>query len=94
MTYILNYEGFEQYLTSIHFDDLCEKISYVFRFDNLYGALVVNHSNLKWEVAVISFYEEESDHYILDFDTDIADDVIIDVTDEEVRNILNQIKGL
>lgn len=92
MSYSFNYEGFEQYLYSINYDDICGKRTYVFRFDNDYGALVVDRTNLKWEVAVINFYDEI--HYILDFDTDIADDVIIDVTDKEARNILNQIKEL
>lgn len=94
MTYNLNCEGFEQYLTSIHFNDIHGKITYEFRFDNEYGAIVTNHASLTWEVAVINYIDKDSDKYILDFTTDIADDVIVDVPDKGVRNILNKIKEL
>ena len=94
MTYSLNYEGFERYLTSIDFDDCRGTRTYVFRFDNGYGALVTDYSDPKWEVTVINYYEDLSNNYFMDFSTDVTDDIIVDASNDDVLNILNQIKEL
>ena len=72
------------------------------RFPNGYGASVVNHDFSYgheyglWEVAVIVFYEgtPESDHYHLTYDTPITDDVLGNLTDDDVTEVLDLIAAL
>ena len=100
MNYKLNYEGFEEYLV----DDeplpyrWFENARYEFRFENNYGASVIKHrysyggeADL-WELAVLK--RDEDGNTKLCYDTEIADDVIGWLTDEEVRNLLKRIKEL
>lgn len=94
MSYILNCEGLNKYLTNIHYNDIHGRQTYVFRFDNDYGALVVNNGGPTWDVVVINYFGKNNNHYILDFTTDVAEDVIVNVSDIGVKNILRQIKGL
>lgn len=96
MNLILNHEGFETYL--IKTKPRNGGIQYLFKFKNNYGASVVKHnysygheSDL-WELAVIKFYDE--DEYDLNYDTDITNDVLGRLTDEEVKEYLKQIKDL
>lgn len=71
----------------------------VHRFENNFGASVVCHDfsygreeGLK-ELAVLKFGTEEYD-YELTYDTDITDDVLGHLTDEEVNELLTRIEAL
>ena len=93
----LNYEGFEDYLLSKKpkFDG----IHYLFRFENHYGASIIKHRGSYgynkdlWELAVI-YFVRDSDDFMLDYDTEITDDVVGHLTDERVRELLKRIKEL
>lgn len=91
----LNHEGYEEYLVGTV--KRLGGVGYKFRFENGYGASVIKHSGSygheddKWELAVIKWRGNESE---LEYDTDITDDVIGWLTDEEVRNLLKKIKEL
>lgn len=98
MNLVLNHEGFEDKL--VDRSDLYDGVHYVFRFPNGYGASVVKHSGSYghredlWELAVVKFYDEGDDDWNLNYDTDITDDVIGHLADEEVRDLLKQIMEL
>ena len=98
MNLILNYEGFEDYLVKSFERTLLGGVSYIFRFPNNYGASVVKtiisygHEDDLWELAVIKWWCD--DEWDLDYDTPITDDVIGYLTDERVRELLEEIKGL
>lgn len=71
----------------------------VHRFNNKFGASVVCHDfsygreeGLK-ELAVLKFGTEEYD-YELTYDTDITDDVIGHLRDEDVNDLLARIEAL
>ena len=91
----LNYKGFENNLFKV-FVKYPFGIQYLFKFDNGYGASVIHcygsyHTiNEPWELAVIKF--DSSDHFEIDYDTDITDDVIGYLYD--VRNLLKRISEL
>ena len=69
-----------------------------YKFDNGYGASVVQHNGSYgneqglWELAVLKWVNE--DRYNLTYDTDITDDVIGYLTEEEVKEILVRIESL
>ena len=92
----LNFEGFETNLISTNYD--MGGVLYRFKFDNGYGASVIKHrysygSNQElWELAVLDFSREPNG--ALTYDTPITEDVVGYLTDEAVRNLLEQIKGL
>ena len=91
----LNYEGFEDYL--VYMKPKNGGIQYQFRFDNNYGASVIKGpysyggDRDLWELAVISWDRGE---YEIRYDTDITSDVEGYLEDEEVRDLLKQIKEL
>lgn len=70
---------------------------YVFRFENNYGASVIKHygsygyEDDLFELAVLNF---EGDNYNLTYDTDITDDVLGYLNNDEVLEYLKDIKGL
>lgn len=95
----LNYQGYEKYLfleESVKFFET--GIHYIFKFENNYGASIIKHDGSYgykedlWELAVIKFINE--DEWELCYSTEITDDVIGYLTDEEVRNILGKIKEI
>lgn len=92
----LNYEGFENNL--IEKSEHLGGIQYLFKFENNFGASVVKHSvsygheEDLWELAVIEYCR--SGEWYLTYDTDITDDVIGCLTDEDVRELLNKISKL
>lgn len=94
----LNYEGYEQNL--VYTNRLLNGIQYVFKFENDYGASVIKHDGSYghrddlWELAVAKFGDADKRDWHLDYDTEITDDVIGSLTDEEVRNLLARIKEL
>lgn len=73
-------------------------VQYVFKFDNNYGASIIKRRGSYgldkdlWELAVIRF--ESVDVWRLTYDTEITDNVIGYLTDEEVNEILHKIKNL
>ena len=95
MTTDLNYKGYEKYFIDKSY--LFGGVKYIFRFDNGYGASVIKHAYSYgheedlWELAVLEFYDGD---YHICYDTEITDDVIGYLTDEEVRAYLDKIKGL
>ena len=92
----LNYEGFETNLVSQ--SSSLGGIQYMFRFKNHYGASVVKHDysygheNDLWEIAVIKYSRDDEWH--ITYNTDITNDVIGYLSDEEVREILKRISEL
>ena len=72
----------------------------LFRFPNGYGASVVQSpysyggdSGL-WELAVIRYVEEDTDAFLLTYDTPITNDVIGYLDEQEVDALLEQISAL
>ena len=98
MNLYLKCEEFKKYLVKMQ--EILGGIQYRFKFDNRYGASVVKHSGSYgheqdlWELAVIWYSHPEKDIWYLTYDTDITDDVIGYLTDEEVISILKQISEL
>ena len=93
----LNYEGFEQNLVK-RGEAWCGGVHYLFKFDNRHGASIIKHQYSRgfeedlWELAVIWWRDDE---WELDYDTPIAaGDTIGYLTDEDVRDLLQQIKDL
>lgn len=74
-------------------------VQYIFRFENNYGASVVRHyfsyghEQGLWELAVVRFYDD-SMRFDIDYDTPITDDVLGYLNEEEICNVLRQIKEL
>ena len=95
MNFDLNYEGFEEYLVVRR--ELNDGIQYKFRFPNDYGASVIKDEYSYggkldlWELAVVLW---DGDDYELVYDPSITFDVEGCLTDEEVRDLLKQIKEL
>jgi len=74
----------------------------IYRFPNNYGASVIwggdmrriqGDSDKPYELAVIRFVDE-GDHYYLDYTTPLGNDVIGYQNEEQVRDLLKQIKEL
>lgn len=69
-----------------------------YKFANGYGASVVQHhfsygnDQGMWELAVLKWIF--GDRYELDYSTEITDDVIGHLTDDEVEKILGRIESL
>jgi hypothetical protein len=67
----------------------------IYRFDNGYGASVVNHSySYGTELAVLKFKSENNFDFELNYDTPITDDVIGHLHEAELENILKDIENL
>lgn len=67
----------------------------IHKFDNGYGASVITGGMFAYggqELAVIKFKSE--DEWSICYDTEITDDVIGCISDEEVEDILSQIEAL
>lgn len=98
MNLYLKCEGFKKYL--VKKEETLGGIQYRFKFDNRYRASVVKHLGSYgheqdlWELAVIWYSHPEKDIWYLTYDTDITDDVIGYLTNEEVISILEQINKL
>lgn len=96
MTTKLNCEGYEKYL--VRTCGCYDGIQYVFRFENGYGASIIKHQfsygheNDLWELAILEFDGDETSHIC--HDTELTDDVIGYLSDEEVRSYLEKIKEL
>ena len=96
MNLILNHEGFENNLLDKQTRD--GGVQYAFKFENGYGASVVKTKGSYgfekdlWELAVLEF--TDTTKFRLIYDTNITSDVEGYLSDEEVRNLLEQIKNL
>jgi hypothetical protein len=72
----------------------------LYRFPNGYGASVVQfprsygYGSGRWELAVLKFTGEGDDEFKLTYDTDITDDVIGYLTEDEVDALLDQVEAL
>lgn len=79
---------------------LLDGIQYQFRFKNGYGASVVKHMGSYghevdlWELAVIKFNSENNGDWDLVYDTEITNDVLGYLDDDEVLDILSDIRDL
>jgi hypothetical protein len=91
----LNHEGFESHLVTR--ENACGGVRYRFKFDNGYGASVIKNWGSygsrkdQWELAVTKY---DGDDWGLCYDTEITDDVLGYLTDDEVRVYLKRIKEL
>lgn len=101
----LNYEGFEKYLVDRTDTILPTGTHYLFKFDNGLGASVIKiedrsygYSDDLWELAIIQWWHPFEYHLIymneITGNDDDSDDVYGYLTDEEVRDLLKQIKEL
>lgn len=75
-----------------------DKQQWIFKFENNYGASVVKHwGSFGWdddlfELAVIKYIDKDKWH--LCYDTQITHDVIGYLTNDEILELLEKIKGL
>lgn len=73
---------------------------YLFRFENNYGASVVQHDfsygreRGRWELAVIKFNSDDILDFELKYDTEITEDVIGHLSVGSVLSFLNDIEKL
>ena len=73
--------------------------AHLYRASNNYGASVVCHSfsyggkQGLYELAVV-YFADESDNFEIVYNTPITDDVIGNLTDEQVMDYLSQIEAL
>ena len=73
-------------------------VQHVFRFDNNFGASVVQHEYSyggragKWELAVLKF--DDKGDWNLTYETEITNDVLGHLEESEVVETLTQIQGL
>lgn len=86
---------FNQKLKTTHWNNLMKQ--YLFHFENGYGASVISNgiaygnSKKPYELAVI---EKNGDEWCLCFDTEITDDVIAYLDENDVVKILEKIEKL
>ena len=72
----------------------------IYRFENDYGASVVKHAfsygaeNGNWELAVIRFLGRQPHEFMLCYTTDITDDVIGHLDEDEINGLLERIAAL
>ena len=91
----LKYDKFEKYLYKVREES---NLHYIFKFDNGYGASVVKnimsygHAKDLFELAVIEFIDEFT--WKICCSTDITDDVIGYLTNDDVLDLLERIKNL
>ena len=91
---VLDYKGFENDLVMKNTNVLDNGLSYVFVFDNGYGASVIKHKysygneNDLFELAILDKNGE------ITYDTYITNDVLGWLTNEEVIECFKQIQSL
>lgn len=87
---------FDEYLVDTR--EVLDGVQKIYKFGNGYGASVIRsifskgHEEGLWELAVIDIYEDG--YFELCYDTPITDDVIGNLTGEEVNEYLKKIKDL
>lgn len=88
----LNYEGFEQYLIS-EGDSFFGGLAYEFKFENNYGASIIKHNfsygheDDLFELAVLYYGR-------ITYSTEITEDVLGYLTNDDVMYYLSEIKDL
>ena len=100
----LVYDEFKEFEVARDYGtDIFDKIGYnhAFRFPNNYGASVIKHVGSYgyekdlFELAVLEYENgDDENHGWLCYDTEITDDVIGYLSNEEVLELLNKIKAL
>ena len=101
MNLVLNYEGFEEFMM-VRKEHIMDGVQYLFRFDNEYGASVIKargtygYEQDLWELAVLTWDKSNNGKwdYDLNYNTSITSDVLGWLTDQEIREYLQQIKDL
>ena len=96
----LKYDKFEKYLYEAKKEKVLhqESYQYIFKFDNGYGASVIKnimsygHAQDLFELAVIEFIDEFT--WKICCSTEITDDVIGYLTNDDVLELLERIKNL
>lgn len=72
----------------------------LYQFDNGFGASVVRFLGSYgfeedlWELAVVQYSDDDIHKFSITYDTEITDDVIGHLTEDEVDEILNRIERL
>lgn len=100
----LNYEGFEEFMIDDTPHSILGGAHYIFKFQNGYGASVIKHlgsygfSEDLWELALINFFNHSEqmhnpDGWDIEYVKALGFDIIGDLTDEQVRQKLNEIKN-
>lgn len=100
----LIYDDYKEYETKdcdySGFEMFGDSFNHRFYFPNGYGASVIKHFGSYgyvedlFELAVLKFHSENGGEWHLCYDTSITDDVIGYLTNDEVLNLLEQIKNL
>lgn len=96
----LKYDEFEEYLVEANNSKFSgnEQLHYVFKFENGYGASIIKHIGSYggmedlFELAVIKFSDDYS--WELCYDTEITNDVIGWLDNNDVLKLLERIKNL
>lgn len=93
-----------QQLMKLHEPAVARPIEYgiqkIYRFDNGFGASVIKSQfsyggdENMWELAVIAFNSDDPTEFELTYETPITNDVIGNLSDEEVEEKLTEIKAL
>jgi len=92
-------EGFEKYIEPQSKTILVLEEQRLYRFDNNFGASIIFHNGSYGfedgliEIAVIR-WSEDGKNWLLTYDTEITDDVIGYLTQEQAKDILEKIKKL
>ena len=91
-------------LMELHEPAIARPIEYgiqkIYRFDNGFGASVIKSQfsyggdENMWELAVIAFNSDDPTEFELTYETPITNDVIGNLSDEEVEEKLTEIKSL
>lgn len=95
----LNYEGFEQYMIERinSKEGMAKGVKYEFHFENGYGASIIKHELVRgyeddlWEIWML---KKSNDKWKIDLKTPLIEPIVYYLTEEDVRNYLQQIKEL
>jgi len=90
-----NLKGWSKH-TPIHRRYLHAGSQYIFRFENGYGASLINHSGSYGnEIAVLKFFGPGVDDWDFEFDNPIADNNVLGhLTPQGIEDTLDAIKAL
>lgn len=85
-------------ITPVRTNSLNGGIQKIYKFDNGYGASVIKNAfsygwgDDLWELAVIKF--KGAFDWEIVYDTEITDDVVVYLTEDEVQEILKKIREI
>lgn len=67
----------------------------VYRFDNNYGAVQLEHSGTQGiELSVCKFKREDSDEFETDYTTELTSDIFVWLEENEIEPVLEKIANL